>query len=690
MAKSKETKLTTAEILAELEQKYGLKKASMNDLTIVSTGSMQLDQAMEIGGTALGKMYELLGEESSGKAQPLSSKILTPKGWKSMGEIEIGSIISTPDGGNSTIIGVYPQGEQDIYRITFDDKTYTYCTLDHLWYVNSRRPNTGEILSVKEMLDRGIKSLHGTRKFRIPTCNPIKFEQYKEISVDPYLLGVLLGDGGFTDSCVKVTICEKDILNEVTNILIKDYDDVILSGPFSKCNYSFRKKRRVRGCTKLWYQLDDLELLGKYSYEKHIPKQYMYTSVENRIALLQGLMDTDGSGDGNGFSFSTMSHQLSKDLEELVRSLGFRCSTSSRFTKYNSSTGEKVDGRLSYRSSFLINTHVCMPFRLERKIKASTGIKGEYSERYIEKIEYTGRENCQCIMIGHPDQLYITDNYIVTHNTTVSLHQLAEYQKAFPDKKVALFDYEHSFNIDLAKSVGLNTEELLFYQPDTLEEGYDMILALIGKGIVSCVVIDSQTSAAPKAVLEGEMEDSTIGLQARLNSKFCQKVRGIMSINKCSLFFVSQTRNTIGGFGDPNITTGGKAIKFYSDARWKLWKTNDKINGLIKVTIDIIKSKLGTPFGQAKADIVCGKGFDREGEIVDYGLEFKLIQRNGSWFSYGDIKLGQGREAAKGLLKDNPELMEELTLKVRDALRGIVKPTVEETETVYNVDISEQ
>jgi len=268
------------------------------------------------------------------------------------------------------------------------------------------------------------------------------------------------------------------------------------------------------------------------------------------------------------------------------------------------------------------------------------------------------------------------------------LHQLAQYQKAFPNKKVVLFDYEHSFNKELAENTGLNVDELLLYQPDTQEIGYDMILALIEKGIVSCIVVDSQTAALPKAVLDGEMSESTIGLQARINSKFCQKVRGLMSINKTSLFLVSQTRNTIGGFGDPNITTGGKAIKFYSDVRWKLWKTNDKVNGLIKVTIDIAKSKLGMPFSQAKVDIVCGKGFDREGEVIDYALEFGFIKRNGAWFSYDDTTIGQGREGVKDTLRDNPELLDELTKKVMDKLNEKNKKeeivTEEPIETLYN------
>jgi recombination protein RecA len=248
--------------------------------------------------------------------------------------------------------------------------------------------------------------------------------------------------------------------------------------------------------------------------------------------------------------------------------------------------------------------------------------------------------------------------------STITLHQISEYQKTFPDKKVALFDYEHSFDKKYAKALGVDVDSLLIYQPETMENGYDMILGLIEKNITSCIVIDSQTAAPPKVVLEGEMGDATIGLQARINSKFCLKVKGLLSNHHCSLFVVSQTRDKIGSMGEPTGTTGGNAWKFYADVRWKIWKMNDKPNELNKTTVDVIKNKLASPFGQAKMDIVWGLGFDKYGEILEYAADFDIVHKAGSWYSYGDTKLGQGAESVKQLLRDNPELFEELTAKV--------------------------
>lgn len=254
--------------------------------------------------------------------------------------------------------------------------------------------------------------------------------------------------------------------------------------------------------------------------------------------------------------------------------------------------------------------------------------------------------------------------------STLTLHQMAEYQKAFPLKRVALFDYEHAFDKKYAQSLGVDVSKLLIYQPDNLEDGYDLILALIEKEIVSCVVIDSQSAAMPKAILQGEMGDSTISLQARFNSKFCMKVKGLLANHNCTLFVVSQLRDAIGSMGEPTTTTGGKAIKFYADARWKVWKMNDKANELNKTTVDVIKNKLAPPFGQAKFNIEWGYGIDRLGEIIDYAVEFDLIKKGGAWLTYGEVKL-QGMEKMKEWLEENSDDLLLLEKCVLNRLNGV-------------------
>lgn len=260
--------------------------------------------------------------------------------------------------------------------------------------------------------------------------------------------------------------------------------------------------------------------------------------------------------------------------------------------------------------------------------------------------------------------------------STITLHQIAEYQRAIPEKKVAIFDYENSFDKKYAASIGVDVKELLIYQPESQEEGYDMILALIQKKLVSCVVIDSQSAAPPKAVLQGEMGDATIGLQARLNSKFCMKIKGMLTISDATLFVISQTRDNIGGMGDPTVTTGGKAFKFYADVRWKVWKMNDKVNELNKTTVDVIKNKLASPFGQAKINIEWGKGFDVLGEIIDYAVEFDFIKKGGAWLKYGEANL-QGMDKMKDYLEENPDTLLELERLVLDKLSNTEMPLMD-------------
>ena len=256
--------------------------------------------------------------------------------------------------------------------------------------------------------------------------------------------------------------------------------------------------------------------------------------------------------------------------------------------------------------------------------------------------------------------------------TTCTLHQIAEYQKAFPNKKVALIDFEYTFSPEYAESIGVDVDNLLIYQPTTMEEGYDLTIELVRNEIISLVVIDSQTAAAPKATLEGEMGDSTMALQARINSKFCLKIRGLLAIHKCSLIFVSQLRDNIGSMSsEGSVTTGGKAIKFYSDVRWKIWKINDKDHELNKTTIDVVKNKLGKPFGKAVINILWGIGFDRIGEMIDYAVEFGFIKRGGAgWLTIGEYK-AQGNEKMKELFMEHPEVYEQLEKDVMNELNNV-------------------
>jgi recombination protein RecA len=267
--------------------------------------------------------------------------------------------------------------------------------------------------------------------------------------------------------------------------------------------------------------------------------------------------------------------------------------------------------------------------------------------------------------------------------TTLAIHAIAECQK---NGGIAAFiDAEHAFDQFYAQKLGVDVGNLLISQPDNGEQALEIADNLIRSGAVDLVVIDSVAALTPKAEIEGEMGDSQMGLQARLMSKALRKLTG--SINKAGTccIFINQLREKIGVmFGNPETTTGGNALKFYASVRIDIRrasqiKDGDEIIGN-RVKVKVVKNKLAPPFRKAEFDIMYGTGISKVGEIVDLGVELNILKKSGSWFSYGETRLGQGRDSVKQLILDNPELMLELELKIKDALAtpGTVVPMLEQ------------
>jgi len=251
--------------------------------------------------------------------------------------------------------------------------------------------------------------------------------------------------------------------------------------------------------------------------------------------------------------------------------------------------------------------------------------------------------------------------------TTLAIHAIAEAQKA--GGIAAFIDAEHAFDPTYAQKLGINIDELLISQPDNGEQALEIADSLIRSGAIDIIVIDSVAALTPKAEIEGEMGDSKMGLQARLMSQALRKLTGSISKTKTCVIFINQLRDKIGVmFGNPETTTGGNALKFYASMRLDIrkigqLKDGEEVQGS-HTRVKVVKNKVAPPFRKAEFDILYGEGISKVGEIIDLGVEINLIKKAGSWFSYGEIKLGQGREGVKALLKDNPELMEELESKI--------------------------
>ncbi|RYE43582.1 MAG: recombinase RecA [Sphingobacteriales bacterium] len=257
--------------------------------------------------------------------------------------------------------------------------------------------------------------------------------------------------------------------------------------------------------------------------------------------------------------------------------------------------------------------------------------------------------------------------------TTLATHIIAEAQKK--GGIAAFIDAEHAFDKFYAKKLGVDVDNLLISQPDNGEQALEIADNLIRSGAIDVIVIDSVAALVPKAEIEGEMGDSRMGLQARLMSQALRKLTGTISKTGCCCIFINQLREKIGVmFGNPETTTGGNALKFYASVRLDIRRTSqikdsDEVSGN-RVKVKIVKNKVAPPFRIAEFDIMFGEGISKTGEIIDLGVDFNIIKKAGSWFSYGDTKLGQGRDAVKQLLLDNPELSEEIEAKIRTEVTG--------------------
>ncbi|TKB96359.1 recombinase RecA [Pedobacter cryophilus] len=261
--------------------------------------------------------------------------------------------------------------------------------------------------------------------------------------------------------------------------------------------------------------------------------------------------------------------------------------------------------------------------------------------------------------------------------TTLATHIIAEAQKK--GGIAAFIDAEHAFDQFYAKKLGVDIENLLISQPDNGEQALEIADNLIRSGAIDVIVIDSVAALVPKSEIEGEMGDSKMGLQARLMSQALRKLTGTISKTNCTCIFINQLREKIGVmFGNPETTTGGNALKFYASVRLDIRriaqiKDSDEVSGN-RVKVKIVKNKVAPPFRIAEFDIMFGEGISKVGEIIDLGVEYGIVKKAGSWFSYGDTKLGQGRDGVKNLLKDNPELSDEIELKIKNAVSGVTLP----------------
>ncbi len=361
-----------------------------------------------------------------GKSQPTSALILTPTGWQRFGDVKVGDRVMNAQGGVSRVTGVFPQGELDCFRVFFSDGTTARCSDDHLWAVNSavrnKRKNPHRVLPLREIRDRLFDAAGNARHY-IPIAAPMRFDSTGELPIDPYLLGCILGDGGISQHDIRLTTADQELLEECRSLLPTGTDLV----PLSRYDYSIRVRSVSSGRQPnvLKQHLVDLGLFGLGSHRKFIPSAYLFASVPDRLALLQGLLDTDGcvSRQNRHIEFTSVSDDLAEGVCFLVRSLGGVARLRYKKTPKYRWKGEERVGKPAFRVSVALPAQF-PPFRLRRKADEYPGRPKYPPSRAIVKVEPEGRCEMQCISVDAPDQLYITNDFIVTHNTVQVIAQL--------------------------------------------------------------------------------------------------------------------------------------------------------------------------------------------------------------------------------------------------------------------------
>ena len=405
--------------------------------TVIPTGIGKIDETLN-GGIGLGELGIIVGPSGYGKVQPYDSKIVTPDGFRDMKDIHVGSLVIGADGKPHKVTGVYPHKDWDFYKVTFSDGTSTECGMEHLWNVNTKWQRSGEkyvkgvskrkedgrytkhtcpdlsyrTMSLKEISESGL--YRGKNKvsynFKVPITSAVEFKERK-VDIDPYVMGCMIGDGCFKSAII--TIGKRDYEEEVSYITESEekYSPVFYNG----IAQGIRLTDGFRTRLSEYYDANTV-CTGKYIHE-----DYLYNSIENRIKLLNGLMDTDGTCGKRGYCvYTTKSKRLAYDVMSLVQSLGGLSRISEKKCGYKDKEGIKVDCGIAYSVTVLFYDSNIPVFRLKRKQERVKYGNSKLTGRYIKSIEYSRKCDGQCIQIDSEDELYLTDSYIVTHNTTVT------------------------------------------------------------------------------------------------------------------------------------------------------------------------------------------------------------------------------------------------------------------------------
>lgn len=654
------------------------------------------------GGIPFGKILEVMGQESSGKAVPLDSPVLTPTGYKLMGELSLSDKVMDPVSGDPiSIIGIYPQGLKRVYKVTFRDGASAECSEDHLWEVQFRSHNQykSQVLTLKEILEKGYRTKRASGKgkfkykYNIPSTIPLNFEK-KELPIHPYILGYILGDGGLGRAnyiMFNIGLEDADSFKHNISKFLKEgaelEDKGIYENPFGKTHRFI-----LKGYSK---EIRSLCLEGKLSSDKFIPEDYLWSSVEDRKYLLSGLLDSDGTiGEQHNrakyssrFKFSSTSSKMIKQLVQVVRSLG------GFITEPKSKVRERQFEGYEKRISKEIRTGGRLPFNpfmLERKrkqyqVKIENQTKSANYRRSIIDISYIGKKECQCIKVSSERGLFMLNDFIVTHNTLVA------YDFAYCTQQlgghVIWVDAEQSWDNSWAEQNGIELDKVTIISSTEIETISDAIadLSILWRSKLThnepiLLVVDSIAAMDCTENINIKMTDgkAEMGGRAKALYKMFRIRTELLSKLGITQIYINQLRVALNvGFGQDNTTsTGGKALGFYASIRSAFYagkQVTKKVKGKERkvgklVSIRPIKNKV-SPLRNtiSKAPIYFNPkyveyvGFDRYHGFADILVEEDVLEKTpGGIYKYKGKTVARGEEKFQSVVEEDDKLRRKL------------------------------
>lgn len=682
MKKEAKEKTNSLSGIEHLIKKYGKvissgrevfeKKSSLKSLTV----SPNFDIALN-GGLLEGSWVVIMGPPKVGKAQPVDSIVYTPSGPRRIGDLKVGDVVLTPDGSQAVINGVYPQGIVETYRVSFNDGVSTLCCGSHLWKVK-KNDRDKEYEHVKSTLDLVNDLRFSDRlKWSVQMTEPVAFEK-RELGIDPYILGLLLGNGGLTQETIMYTSTDQQLLDSLSEYIVKH--DCVLKHA-AKISYRI-KTNGPRNAIKAI--LVKYGLYGCSSHTKFIPVDYKYSSVEDRYAIVQGLMDTDGcASDQKIIEYSTVSKKLSEDVKEICQSLGYMVRVKERLTKCNGKSFHSY--RLTIHGDGLSKL-----FRLERKKNLCVSRTKKKLSRKIEKITKVENMDSVCISLNNSDHLYLTNDFIVTHNTTMTLQVCANAQKE--GRNVIYLDGENrlkGYNLIGVKDLDIDKMQVVHCSEDGEKLSAEDYLTIIShmmeleQNVGAVVVIDSTSSLLPRAELDADVSGHLRANMPRLLAHWIRKNAQTIAKQKTIIIAITHHVTNTSGYGKHKQPDGGLYLQYQADTLIEFktaepWDEGTERIGQV-AECNILCSSMGSSGKKCQTYLRYGLGIDKVQESIALAIELGLIDKSGTWmylvYLDGEVEgydhdsfKAQGSAKLYELISSNPQYLEILLRKLKEML----------------------